>query len=108
MSSRVNLTCIARPRVLAAGGLGPVLNKARQRAAVDIFGQPLNVTSAPIVSAGGRRVGDHTNPILQPWAAEVVKEARRSRANNPQQSWGFEGEPPEAVIKDYGTRDGTS
>jgi hypothetical protein len=30
------------------------------------------------------------------------------RANNPQQSWGFEGEPPEAVIKDFGTRDGTS
>jgi hypothetical protein len=28
--------------------------------------------------------------------------------NNPQQSWGFEGEPPEAVIKDFGTRDGTS
>jgi hypothetical protein len=46
------------------------LNGARQ-AALDIFGQPLNVTNAPIVSAGGRRVGDHTNPILQPWAAEV-------------------------------------
>jgi hypothetical protein len=29
-------------------------------------------------------------------------------ANNPQQSWGFEGEPPEAVTKDSGTRDGTS
>jgi hypothetical protein len=28
-------------------------------------------------------------------------------ANDPQQSWGFEGEPPEAVIKDSGTRDGT-
>jgi hypothetical protein len=31
-----------------------------------------------------------------------------SVANNPQQSWGFDGEPPEAVIKDSGTRDGTS
>ena len=31
-----------------------------------------------------------------------------TQANNPQQSWGFEGEPPEAVIKDSGTRDGTS
>jgi hypothetical protein len=29
-------------------------------------------------------------------------------ANNPQQSWGFEWEPPEAVIKDSGTRAGTS
>jgi len=28
-------------------------------------------------------------------------------ANNPQQSWGFGGEPPEAVMKDSGTRDGT-
>jgi len=28
-------------------------------------------------------------------------------ANNPQQSWGFEGEPPKAVMKDSGTRDGT-
>jgi hypothetical protein len=26
-------------------------------------------------------------------------------ANNPQQSWGFGGEPPEAVMKDSGTRD---
>ena len=45
-----------------ASGPGPVLNKARQRAAVDIFGQPLSVTNAPIVSAGGRRVGDYTIP----------------------------------------------
>src|ERR1700686_4350549 len=36
-----------------ASGPGPVLNKARQRAAVDIYGQPLSVTNAPIVSAGG-------------------------------------------------------
>jgi hypothetical protein len=33
---------------------------------------------------------------------------RYQKANNPQQSWGFEGEPPEAVTKDFGTRDGTS
>src|SRR5215831_20216394 len=56
-----------------ASGPGPVLNKARQRAVVDIFGKPLSVTDAPIVSVGGRRVGDYTAPILQPWAAEVVK-----------------------------------
>jgi hypothetical protein len=29
------------------------------------------------------------------------------KANNPQRSWGFEGEPPKAVMKDSGTRDGT-
>jgi hypothetical protein len=56
-----------------ASGPGPVLNKARQRAAVDIYGKPLSVTDAPIVSVGGRRVGDYTAPILQPWAAEIVK-----------------------------------
>ena len=28
-------------------------------------------------------------------------------ANNPQQSWGFDEEPPEAVMKDAGTRDWT-
>ena len=64
-----------------ASGPGPVLNKARQRAAVDIFGQPLSVTNAPIVSAGGRRVGDYTNPILQPWAAEVVKKHAEAELN---------------------------
>ena len=64
-----------------ASGPGPVLNKARQRAAVDIYGQPLSVTNAPIVSAGGRRVGDYTNPILQPWAAEVVKEHAEKELN---------------------------
>jgi hypothetical protein len=57
-----------------ASGPGPVLNKARQRAAVDIYGKPISVTDAPIVSVGGRRVGDYTAPILQPWAAQVVKE----------------------------------
>src|SRR5258705_13175979 len=56
-----------------ASGPGPVLNKARARAAVDIYGKPLNPATAPIVSVGGRRVGDDTAPILQPWAAEVVK-----------------------------------
>ena len=50
-----------------------MLNKARQRATVDIYGKPLSATNAPMVSVGGRRVGDHTAPILQPWAAEVVK-----------------------------------
>ena len=55
-----------------ASGPGPVLNKARRKAAVDIYGQPFGA-NAPIVSEGGRRVGDYTNPILQPWAAELVK-----------------------------------
>jgi hypothetical protein len=65
-----------------ASGPGPVLNKARQRAVVDIFGKPLSAANAPIVSVGGRRVGDHTAPILQPWAADVVKAHAEKEVNN--------------------------
>ena len=35
------------------------------------------------------------------------KVALENKANDPQQSWGVGGEPPEAVMKDSGTRDGT-
>ena len=65
-----------------ASGPGPVLNKARQRAAVDIYGRDIDPAKAPIVSAGGRRVGDYTAPILQPWAAEVVKEHAEKELND--------------------------
>jgi len=41
-----------------ASGPGPVLNRSRSRTGVGNF---------------GKLVGDYTNPILQPWAAEVVK-----------------------------------
>jgi hypothetical protein len=41
-------------------------------------------------------------------AAFADQRLRGLEANNPQQSWGFDGEPPEAVIKESGTRDGTS
>jgi hypothetical protein len=37
----------------------------------------------------------------------VVVQSTDDQANNPQQSWGFDGEPPEAVMKDAGTRDWT-
>src|SRR5438874_6417399 len=65
-----------------ASGPGPVLNKARARAALDIFGKPLNPATAPIVAVGGRRVGDDTAPILQPWAAQVVKQHAEKELNN--------------------------
>ena len=42
-----------------------------------------------------------------PLAAVVILGEHLPPANNPQQSWGFEGEPPEAVMKDSGTRDWT-
>jgi hypothetical protein len=41
-----------------ASGPGPVTNRSRRKDGVGNFGQ---------------LVGDYTNPILQPWAAEVVK-----------------------------------
>jgi hypothetical protein len=65
-----------------ASGPGPVLNKARQRAAVDIYGRDIDPAKAPIVSAGGRRVGDYTAPILQPWAAQIVKEHAEKELND--------------------------
>jgi len=65
-----------------ASGPGPVLNKARARAAVDIYGKDIPPANAPIVSIGGRRVGDHTAPILQPWAAEVVRAHAEKELND--------------------------
>jgi hypothetical protein len=43
-------------------GAGPVRNRSR-----------LQTGPQAGVSDGGQLVGDHTNPILKPWAAEVVK-----------------------------------
>jgi hypothetical protein len=63
-------------------GPGPVLNKVRVRAAVDMYGKDIPPANAPIVSIGGRRVGDHTAPILQPWAADVVKAHAEKEVND--------------------------
>jgi len=65
-----------------ASGPGPVRNKMRQRQAVDIYGQDINPANAPIVAQGGRRVGDYTAPILQPWAAQIVKEHGEKELND--------------------------
>jgi hypothetical protein len=50
-----------------------VVNKARRRQTFDVDGRPLPVANAPLVSAATQLVGDYTNPILKPEAAEVVK-----------------------------------
>src|SRR5262245_26526892 len=63
-------------------GPGPVLNKARARAAVDVYGKDIPPADAPVVSICGRRVGDHTAPILQPWAAEVVRQHAEKELND--------------------------
>jgi hypothetical protein len=51
-----------RPERLGAVGPGPVRNRSRMR-------------TGPQAGVGDRAqlVGDYTNPILRPWAAEVVK-----------------------------------
>jgi hypothetical protein len=54
-------------------GPGPVVNNVRQRQLRDVDGRPLPATNAPLVSEARQLVGDHTNPILNPEAAEVVK-----------------------------------
>jgi hypothetical protein len=54
-------------------GPGPVRNKLRRRQALDPDGRPLPAANAPLVSEPLRLVGDYTNPVLKPQAAEVVK-----------------------------------
>lgn len=54
-------------------GPGPVVNTARRRQTLDADGVPFTAANAPLVSDNTRLVGDYTNPILRPEAAEVVK-----------------------------------
>ena len=54
-------------------GPGPVVNKSRRRQGFDIDGRRLPPANAPLVSSAIQLVGDYTNPILNPTAAEVVK-----------------------------------
>jgi hypothetical protein len=54
-------------------GPGPVVNKARRRQIFDPDGRPLRTANAPLVGDPFRLIGDYSNPILKPAAAEVVK-----------------------------------
>jgi hypothetical protein len=54
-------------------GAGPVVNKLRLRQIFDADHRPFAPTKAPLVGDPFRLVGDYTNPILKPEAAEVVK-----------------------------------
>src|SRR6202521_6097639 len=56
-----------------SSGPGPVVNRSRRRQALDADGRPLAPAKAPLVSEARQLVGDYTNPILKPAAAEVVK-----------------------------------
>jgi hypothetical protein len=57
-----------------ASGPGPVTNRSRgdQRPA-GASGSPASPSRQDGVSNYDQLVGDYTNPILQPWAAQVVK-----------------------------------
>ena len=54
-------------------GPGPVLNKARWSQVFGTDGPLAPGTNAALVSNPNKLVGDYTNPILKPQAAEAVK-----------------------------------
>ena len=54
-------------------GPGPVVNTSRRRQTHDVDGRRVTAANPPLVSSAIRLVGDYTNPILNPAAAEVVK-----------------------------------
>jgi hypothetical protein len=54
-------------------GPGPVVNKSRRPQGADAEGRVLPPTNSILVSNPAQLVGDYTNPILKPWAAEIVK-----------------------------------
>ncbi len=54
-------------------GPGPVVNRSRARQVLGDDGRPLPATSNLLVSNAIQLVGDYTNPILKPEAADVVK-----------------------------------
>jgi hypothetical protein len=56
-----------------ASGPGPVVNKSR-RPQVNFDGRVLPPSSGILVSNPAQLVGDYSNPILKPHAAEVVKQ----------------------------------
>jgi hypothetical protein len=58
---------------LPLSGPGPVVNKLRRRQLLDADGRPLPAANAPLTGDPLRLVGDDTNPILKPEAAEIVR-----------------------------------
>jgi hypothetical protein len=55
-------------------GPGPLVNESRVPQIFDMDGRPIApATNATFVSSQYQSVGDYTNSILKPWAAEIVK-----------------------------------
>jgi hypothetical protein len=59
---------------LPLSGPGPVTNKTRRRQTFDIDGRPWPPGTAPLVNTASQLIGDASNPILKPAAAQVVKQ----------------------------------
>ena len=68
---------------LPLSGPGPVVNTARRRQTLDADGRRLTAANAPPVSDNTKLVGDYTNPILRPEAAEVVTAETRGMQSFP-------------------------
>jgi hypothetical protein len=58
---------------LPLSGPGPVTNKVRRRQAFDIDGRPWPPGTAPLVNTASQLIGDDSNPILKPAAAQEVR-----------------------------------
>jgi hypothetical protein len=58
---------------LPLSGPGPVTNKVRRRQIFDVDGRPWPAATAPLVNTASQLIGDYSNPILKPAAAQEVK-----------------------------------
>jgi hypothetical protein len=81
-----------------SAGPGPLINKSRLRQIFDADGRRLPAASGAFASNFNQLVGDYTNPILKPQAAEVVKrhgeiELSGMQAPNPRNQCWPEGVP---------------
>jgi hypothetical protein len=88
-----------------ASGPGPVRNKLRQRQNLDPDGRPLPAAARPLVGSARLFVGDYTNPILKPLAAEVVKrhgEVSLAGKGYPTPSNSCWPEPPPYIFRNTG------
>jgi hypothetical protein len=58
---------------LPLSGPVPVTNKVRRRQIFDIDGRPWPAATAPLVNTASQLIGDYSNPILKPAAAQELK-----------------------------------
>jgi hypothetical protein len=79
---------------------------------LNFFGETPTIGTPEPPSATARPIGGAVRPGTPPVSGAAsprrpTPAQQPGQINNPQQSWGFEWEPPKAVMKDSGTRDWT-